>query len=32
MTMDQALKYALSNHEAFITQLEDFLRIPSVST
>jgi acetylornithine deacetylase/succinyl-diaminopimelate desuccinylase-like protein len=30
--MDQALKYALSNHEAFITQLEDFLRIPSVST
>lgn len=30
--MDQALQYALSNHEAFIAELEDLLRIPSVST
>ena len=30
--MDQALGYALEHHEAFVTQLEDFLRIPSVST
>ncbi len=30
--MDQALKYALSNHEVFIAELEDLLRIPSVST
>ncbi|MFT5145086.1 MAG: acetylornithine deacetylase/succinyl-diaminopimelate desuccinylase-like protein [Rhodothermales bacterium] len=30
--MDQALGYALSNHETFVSELEDFLRIPSVST
>lgn len=30
--MDQALEYALKHHEEFVSQLEDLLRIPSVST